>query len=406
MKHSLRQLIEMAYEYIPRNYAPSDKFVLIKAKGCWMWDTEGKKYLDMLACYSANNFGSGNDEIIRATVKQLERGLLSNANCFWEINKILFSKELAEFCGMDKALIMNSGAEAVETAMKIARKWAYVKKRIGLNKAEIIFCENNFHGRTLGVISASTTPQYTKYFGPLLPGIVKIPFGDSAALGKAINKNTAAFIFEPIQGEGGIIIPPNGYLGDVREICTRRNVIMIADEIQSGFGRTGKMFACEHEGVKPDMMIVGKALGGGVRAVSAVVGKKQFMDVFIPGDHGSTFGGNPIGCAEGLAALRFTRENHPEINATIMGTRFFNRLYEIQKKSRGRIIEIRGRGLWVGLEVNHKGPTAHEYCERLYDAGVLCKETRDYTIRFSPPLTITKRELDWGLERIEKIFTK
>ncbi len=410
MRYSTQQLIEMAHRYICRNYAPSDDFVLRKGRGCWLYDTEGNRYLDMLACYSANNFGNGNWRVVFAKIKQeVLRGMMTNANCYWEENKILFCKEIAEFCDMDRAIPMNSGAEAVETAMKIARKWAYTntKKHVVLNQAEIIFCINNFHGRTLGVLSGSTTPEYTSMFGPFIPDpyIKKILFGDAVALENAVNENTAAFIFEPIQGEGGIIIPPDGYIKAVRDICTRHNVMMIADEVQSGFGRTGRVFACDHEGVKPDAYVLGKAIGGGGDDLSVVVGKEEFMNVFVPGDHGSTFGGNPLACAVGLVVLKMMRESHPERHAAEMGEYFVDGLWEIAKKN-GHIAEIRNRGLWVGLEVKKGGPKAHDICVALYKEGVLCKETHEHTIRFSPPLTITKKELDWALERIERVFTE
>ena len=400
---TLKELIDFAHKYLPRNYAPPDGFVLRKARGCWVWDTQGKKYLDMLGCYSAVNVGNGNKCVLEAVKKQLERGFTANANCFWEENKILFAKELAEFCEMDMALPMNSGAEAVETAMKIALKWGYTVRGISEDKGELIFCEGNFHGRTKGVISASTVPQYKDLFGPHLPGIKIVPFGDADELNRKINKNTAAFVFEPIQGEGGVIIPPDGYLSEVRKICNRNKILMVLDEIQSGFGRSGKMFAYEHEkNAKPDLMILGKALGGGL-VVSAVVGKKDVMNVLKPGDHGSTFGGNPLACAAARASLRFIKEKKLPERAERLGKYFMDRLKEIAATT-GKIKEIRGRGLWVGVEVNHDGPTAHQYCEAFWKEGILCKETREYTIRFSPPLIITKEELDYALRKIARVF--
>ena len=286
-----RGLIALAKKHLPRNYAPSDKFVLRGGEGCTLFDVEGKEYLDMLACYSAANEGHCNPRIADAIFKHLKtRGLTCNANCFWEEQKILFARDLANFCGkfidpsLNVVLPMNSGAEAVETAMKIARKWAYVVKRVPLNEAEIIFCENNFHGRTIAIVSASTVPQYSELFGPLVPGIKLVPFADLNALKEAINPNTAAFIVEPVQGEGGIIIPPDGYLAEAKNICDDNDVLLVADEVQSGFGRTGKMFGCNYDGVTPDLLILGKALGGGL-VISAVVGSKEVMGIFPALNH-------------------------------------------------------------------------------------------------------------------------
>lgn len=412
-----RELVAIAKRHLPRNYAPPDDFVLKRGSGCQVKDIRGRVFLDMLACYSAANAGYGNKSINRAISKQvLKNGLLCNANCFWEEQKILFAQDLAQFCndfglnGLDIVLPMNSGAEAVETAIKIARKWGYLKEELfhctscrKAEEAEIICCENNFHGRTICAVSMSTVEQYKKYFGPLIPGIKTIPFGDAIALNQAINPNTVAFLVEPIQGEGGIIIPPDGYLTEVRKICDNRGILLILDEIQSGFGRTGKMFACNRENVVPDMIILGKALGGCL-PISAVVGKKEVMNVLEPGDHGSTFGGNPLACAAARASLRFIRRYRPDVRAGTLGLYFENELREIAAKS-PYIKEIRTRGLWVGIEVRHNGPTAHEFCEKLYKERILCKETREYTIRMSPPLTITIKELDFALQKIRKVFT-
>ena len=411
-----QELVSLAKKHLPRNYAPPDEFVLKSASGCKVKDVNGKVFLDMLACYSAANAGYGNRAVNTAILRQITKGLLCNANCFWEEQKILFAHDLAEFCndfglkGLDVVLPMNSGAEAVETAIKIARKWGYIrkdslacKKGVNANKAEIICCENNFHGRTLGTISMSTVDQYKNQFGPLTPGFKVIPFGDSIALNNAINFNTAAFLVEPIQGEGGIIIPPYGYLEEVSKICYERNILLIVDEIQSGFGRTGKMFACNYEYVVPDMIILGKALGGEL-PISAVVGKEWVMDVFGPGDHGSTFGGNPLACAAARASLKFMRQGRPDKKANQLGHYFEEELLKIVAAS-PFIKEVRAIGLWVGIEVQHNGLTAHEFCQLLYKEGILCKETREYTIRMSPPLTITKRELDFALSKIRKVFT-
>lgn len=410
MGKKAQYLVELAHKHLPRNYAPPNDFVLRKGHGCYLTDIEGNNYLDMLACYSAANAGYGNKSILKAISKQLEKGLWCNANCFWEEQKILLARDLARFCkdfdldGLDVVLPMNSGAEAVETAIKIARKWGYLRKRIINDKAEIICCENNFHGRTIGAISMSTVWQYRKHFSPLMPGISIIPFGDATSLNKAINSNTAAFLVEPVQGEGGVIIPPKGYLAQAKKICSEKNVLFITDEIQSGFGRTGRMFACNYENVIPDMIILGKSLGGGL-PISAVVGKKEIMDVLEPGDHGSTFGGNPLVCAAARTSLRFMRKHRPDKRAAELGYYFKTKLREIILKS-SHIKEIRIVGLWIGIEVHHNGPTAHDFCQEFYKEGILCKETREYTIRMSPPLTITKKELDFALSKIRRVLCK
>lgn len=402
------KLVALAKKHLPRNYAPPDDFVLRSGAGRKIKDVEGRTYLDMLACYSAANTGYGNKAITKEILKQIAKGLICNANCFWEEQKILFARDLAKFCndfglrGLGAVLPMNSGAEAVETAIKIARKWGYLRKNITYDVAEIICCENNFHGRTLGAISMSTVKQYRRYFGPFAPGIKIIPFADTDALIAAICRNTAAFLIEPIQGEGGIIIPPDGYLAEVRKICSDSNILFILDEIQSGFGRTGEMFACNYEKVVPDMIVLGKSLGGGL-PVSTVVGKREIMNVLNPGDHGSTFGGNPLVCAAARASLRYMRRYRPDIRAGLLGCYFEDKLKKIAENS-PHIKEIRIKGLWVGIEVHHNGPKAHEFCDKLAKEGILCKETRDYTIRMSPPITITKKELDFALFKIEKVF--
>ena len=409
MGNRTQNLVKLAYKHLPRNYAPSDDFVLEKGSGCYLKDVDGNTYLDMLACYSAANSGYGNKEVIKAILRQItENSIICNANCFWEEQKILFARDLAEFCsnfglsGFDVVLPMNSGAEAVETALKIARKWGYLRKSIDADKAEIICCENNFHGRTLSAISMSTVAQYKNHFGPLVPGIKAIPFADIGALNAAINPNTAAFLVEPVQGEGGVIIPPRGYLAEAKKICSKLNVLFILDEIQSGFGRTGRMFACNYDNIVPDMIILGKSLGGGF-PISAVVSKREIMDVLEPGDHGSTFGGNPLACAAARASLSLMRKHRPDKQAAELGLYFGNKLYDMAAKS-PHIKEIRIIGLWIGVEVRHDGPTAHEFCQRLYKEGILCKETREYTIRMSPPIIITKKELDFALLKIQKVF--
>ncbi len=410
MGKKTQYLVELAHKHLPRNYAPPDDFVLRKGHGCYLEDVEGNAYLDMLACYSAANAGYGNRAVNTAILRQVTKGLLCNANCFWEEKKILFARDLAKFCsdfglyGLDVVLPMNSGAEAVETALKIARKWGYLKKEIAADAAEIICCENNFHGRTLGAVSMSTVAQYKKYFGPLIPGIKIIPFADIGALNAAISPNTAAFLVEPVQGEGGVIIPPDGYLAEAKKICNKSNILFILDEIQSGFGRTGSMFACNYDNVIPDMIILGKALGGGL-PISAVVGRPEIMDVLEPNDHGSTFGGNPLACEAARASLSFMRRHRPDRRAAELGFYFKNKLNKIAAQS-PYIKEIRIVGLWIGIEVRRDSPAASEFCHALYKEGILCKETREYIIRMSPPLTISRKELDFALEKIQKVFTQ
>lgn len=410
MGKKAQYLVELAHKHLPRNYAPPDDFVLKKGFGRYLQDVDGNTYLDMLACYSAANAGYGNKEVVKAVLRQItENGLTCNANCFWEEQKILFARDLADFCedfiypGLNVVLPMNSGAEAVETALKIARKWGYLRKNIAADAAEIICCENNFHGRTFGAVSMSTVAQYKNHFGPLVPGIKTIPFADIAALNAAINTNTAAFLVEPVQGEGGVIIPPYGYLIEAKKICDEQRVLFILDEIQSGFGRTGRMFACNYENVVPDMIILGKSLGFGL-PISAVVGRTDVMDVLEPGDHGSTFGGNPLVSVAARASLRFMRRHRPDRQAAELGFYFRNKLNEIAAKS-PHIKEVRAIGLWIGIEVYHDGPKAHEFCKELYEERMLCKETREYTIRISPPLTINRKEIDFALAKIKKVFT-
>ncbi len=408
----MEDLRGVAEKHLAKNYGWLEGFVPVRAKGCWLYDKDGKKYLDMVACYSAVNFGHVNPTLVRAAKEQIEKGLLISPGFILTEDKILLAKELAELCGMDDAqvVLMVSGAESVETAMKTIRKWGYVKKGIPENRAEIIFCKNNFHGRTLGVITASTVPQYQKNFGPFMPGIKTVPYGDIGALEEAITENTAGFIVEPIQGEGGIVVPPPGYLERVRIICSARNVLLVFDEVQTGFCRTGKIFGCDWttwqgKPVRPDIFTFGKAIGGGIVPISAVVGKKEVMEVLKPGDHGSTFGGNPLACHMARAVIRLVKETHPEKRADELGLYFRNELRRIQTCA-PHIVEVRGRGLFVGVELDPSGPNGHDFCLALFKEGIITKETRDYVLRFSPPLTVTKEELDWALERIEKVFKK
>jgi ornithine--oxo-acid transaminase len=389
--------IELTEKYGAHNYKPLE-VVLTKGEGVWVWDVEGNKYIDMLSSYSALNQGHRHPKIIKAVIEQLDKITLTS-RAFYNDKLSLFLKKLNEVTGYDKALPMNSGAEAVETAIKIARKWAYTKKSIPLNDGEMIVALNNFHGRTITIISFSSEPQYRYAFGPFTPGFVFVPFGDAEAIEKAINNRTIGVLIEPIQGEGGIIVPPDGYLKKVREITREKGVLLILDEIQTGLGRTGKLFAYQHElseNEKPDMLILGKALGGGIYPVSAVLANDEIMEVIKPGDHGSTFGGNPLAAAIGIASLEvIIEENLPE-NARVMGEYFIKNLKEIKSPY---IKEVRGKGLLIGVELDRP---AREFCEKLMKLGVLSKETHEYVIRFAPPLIIKKEEIDWALERIEK----
>ncbi len=404
-EYTAKELTALADKHLVHNYGYPPDVVFREGNGCMLYDIDGKGYLDFMSCYSALNVGSGHPTIMRAAKDQLATGLTTLPRTFLQEELVLFVKELAEFTEMEMVLPMNSGTEGVETAMKIARKWGYVKKDIPEDKAEIIFCANNFHGRSISVISASTTPQYQKHFGPLLPGIVIIPFGDTSAFRGAINKNTAAIIVEPIQAEGGIILPPDGYLADLRKICDKEKVLFIADEVQTGFARTGHMFGCDYDSVKPDLYVLGKALGGGF-PISAVVGMREVMDVIGPGDHGSTFGGNPFSCHVARAALRVIKDEGLDKKALNLGAYFQAGLIAISEKHPGVIKDIRGRGLLIGVEMNEKGPKAKDLCVELMKKGLLTKETRDYVLRFSPALVITKKELKEGLRIIESVFAE
>jgi len=393
------QFIKEAEKYSAHNYHPLP-VVLSKGEGVWVWDVEGKKYLDCLSAYSAVNQGHRHPKIINALIEQANKITLTS-RAFHNDKMGAFLKKLCEVAGFDKALPMNTGAEAVETAIKTARKWGYLKKKVEEDKAEIIVCENNFHGRTITIISFSSEPQYRFGFGPFTPGFKMIPFGDAEALEKAITPNTVGFLVEPIQGEGGVIVPPEGYYRAVREITKKHDVLLMADEIQTGFGRTGTLFAMDREGVKPDILIVGKALGGGVYPVSAILANEDVMDVFRPGDHGSTFGGNPLAAAVAMAAIDVIIEERLPERAEELGNYFMNRLREINSPY---VKEVRGRGLLIGVEIKKEYGSARPFCEKLMELGILAKETHDQVIRFAPPLVITKEEIDWALERIEKVL--
>ncbi len=388
--------IELENLYGAHNYHPLD-VVIHRAEGCWVYDVEGKKYLDCLAAYSAVNQGHCHPKILKAFIEQATRVTLTS-RAFRNDQLPLLYKLLHDLTGYDMALPMNSGAEAVETAIKAARKWGYKVKGIPDGKAEIIACENNFHGRTTTIVSFSTEPQYRDGFGPFTPGFPIVKYGDIEDLKAKINENTAAFLVEPIQGEAGIIVPPEGYLKRAEEICRENNVLLVVDEIQSGLGRSGRLFAFQYENVQPDLVIIGKALSGGFYPVSAVLGRKEVLGVFKPGDHGSTFGGNPLAAAVACQSLKVLLEEKMIENSYEMGKYFIQQLKQIDSR---HIVEIRGKGLWIGVELD--GP-ARPYCEKLKDEGILCKETHDRVIRFAPPLVITKDEIDWALPRIEKVF--
>jgi ornithine--oxo-acid transaminase len=378
------------------NYHPLE-VVLARGEGVWVWDTAGKKYLDCLSAYSALNQGHCHPEIINALVTQASRVTLTSRAFFNDQLGPLY-ESLTRILGFEAVLPMNTGAEAVETAIKLVRKWAYTSKKISLNQAEIIVMGGNFQGRTTTIVSFSSEGQYKDLFGPLTPGFVTVPYGDAGALEAAINPNTAAIMLEPIQGEAGVVVPPEGYLQAVRDACDHHGILMVADEIQTGLGRTGKWLACDHENVRPDVVILGKALGGGVYPVSAVLSSREVMDVFQPGDHGSTFGGNPLGAAVAQASLRVLENEKLPERALEMGAYFRAGLEAMQSP---RVREVRGKGLLIGVELDGM---ARPCCEALKNVGVLCKETHDTVMRFAPPLVIEKSDIDWALERIAPIL--
>lgn len=391
--------ISLADAYGAHNYHPLP-IVIERAEGVWVWDVEGKKYLDCLAAYSAVNQGHCHPRLVKAMTAQMDKVTLTS-RAFHNAQTGPFFKELAELCGMDMVLPMNTGAEAVETAIKAARKWGHTKKHVPDGKAEIIVFSNNFHGRTTTIVSFSTEPAYKAGFGPFAAGFTVVPFGDAKALAAAMGPNTVAVLIEPIQGEGGVVLPPKGYLAEVRRLCTEKNVLMIADEIQTGLGRTGKLFCSDHEGVKPDMYILGKALSGGFYPVSACVADKDVLGVFRPGDHGSTFGGNPLGCAVAREAMRVLVEEKLVERADELGAYFTAELLKIDSP---HVKEVRGLGLMIGVELKAEAGPARPFCERLMERGVLCKETHESVIRFAPPLVITKDEIDWVLGHVREVL--
>src|SRR5271169_2559570 len=389
-------LVELENLYGAHNYHPLD-VVIERAEGVWVYDVEGKRYLDCLAAYSAVNQGHCHPKILETLYEQARKVTLTS-RAFRNEQLPLLYKELHDLTGFDQALPMNSGAEAIETAIKTARKWGYKIKGIPQDKAEIIVCANNFHGRTVTIVGFSTDEQYRDGFGPFTPGFKVIPFGDARALREAITPNTCAFLCEPIQGEAGIVIPPDGFLQQAAAICRENRVLLMLDEIQSGLGRTGKLFAYMHENIQPDVLIVGKALGGGFYPISAVLASKEILGVFQPGDHGSTFGGNPLACAVARAALRvLVQENLADRSAELGG--YF--LAKLRTLGSPLIKESRGRGLWIGVELHSE---ARKYCEALKGEGVLCKETHDRIIRIAPPLVIQREEIDWAFERFQRVL--
>jgi len=394
-----KDYIALENEYGAHNYHPLD-VVIERAEGVWVWDVEGRKYLDCLAAYSALNQGHRHPKIVAALVAQAQKVTLTS-RAFRNDQLGLLYQELSDLTGYEMALPMNTGAEAVETAIKLARKWGYVKKGIPANQAEIITAGNNFHGRTITIISFSTEPLYKDAFGPHTPGFVTVPYGDAAVIERAITPNTAAVMLEPIQGEAGVVVPPAGYLKAVADLCRKHNVLFIADEIQTGLGRTGKLFACDHEGVRPDVMILGKALGGGVYPVSAVLASREILSLFRPGEHGSTFGGNPLAAAAARAALRVIVEEKLVENSARLGEYFQERLAEIPSP---HVKEVRGRGLLIGVELKPAAGGARRFCEALQQRGILCKETHDDVIRFAPPLVIDRPTIDWALGPITDVL--
>ena len=393
---SSHELIRLVDEHSPHNYHPLP-VVVAEGEGAWVTDVEGKRYLDMLAAYSALNFGHRHPDLIRAAKEQLDR-LTLTSRAFHNDRFGPFCEALADLCGMDMVLPMNSGAEAVESALKTARRWGYDVKGVPDGRAKIVVCEDNFHGRTITIVGFSTDPSATGGFGPFTPGFVSVPYGDADALATALDDpDVVGFLVEPIQGEAGVRIPPDGYLREARRLCTERSVLLLADEIQAGLGRVGSTFACEHEDVVPDVYILGKALGGGILPVSAVVSRQDVLGVFRPGEHGSTFGGNPIACAVGLEVIRLLRTGEFQKRSKDLGAWFLDRLREEAPTS---VTEVRGRGLWFGIELTPEAAPARAVCERLLELGILAKDTHETTVRLAPPLVVSRADLEWGLERI------
>ena len=403
MVRTAQDIIEGTESFSAHNYHPLP-VVLTRGEGSWVWDVNGNSYLDMLSAYSAQNFGHCHPRIVSVMVEQAKK-LAVTSRAFYTDKYEEFVRTITGFCHMDKVLPANGGAEAVETAIKISRKWGYENKFIEPESAEIIVCSNNFHGRTTTIVGFSTEAQNRNGFGPFTPGLKLISFGDHVALNNAITENTVAILVEPIQGEGGIIVPPDGYLWTVRNICNRRKILLVLDEIQTGMGRTGFNFAYQHDhrfgNAKPDILILGKALGGGMLPVSAVLARDEIMNVIKPGDHGSTFGGNPLACAVAIESINVLEEEGLTQKARELGGYFISELKRIQNHL---VKEVRGRGLLVGLELVEDQGIGRRFCEAMLEEGILCKETRDNVVRFAPPLIIKRVELDWALERIERVL--
>jgi ornithine--oxo-acid transaminase len=392
-------LLALTDRVAAHNYHPLP-VVIADAEGAWVTDVDGTRYLDMLAAYSALNFGHRHPRLVEAAKRQLDHVTLTSRAFHNELFGP-FCEGLADLCGKDMVLTMNTGAEAVETAIKTARKWGYEVKGVAPDRAKIVVAEDNFHGRTTTIVSFSTDPDAYRNFGPLTPGFEVVPYGDIEALRAAVDDDTVAFLVEPIQGEAGIIVPPDGYLRAARELCTERNVLLMADEIQSGLGRSGTTFAVEHEGVVPDVYILGKALGGGIMPLSAVVADRDVLGVFKPGQHGSTFGGNPLACAVGLEVLDMLRSGEFQRRSAELGAWLIDALRDAGIP---QVAEIRGRGLWVGIVLRPDAGTARASCERLMTQGVLAKDTHETTIRLAPPLVVERDDLEWALERIEDVL--
>jgi ornithine--oxo-acid transaminase len=396
-----REHIELVERTTAHNYHPLP-VVVAEAEGCWVTDVEGRRYLDMLAAYSALNFGHRHPELIAAAKEQLDRVTLTS-RAFHNDQMGPFLRDLTELCGMDLALLMNSGAEAVETAIKTARKWGYEVKGVAPDRAKVIVAGGNFHGRTITIISFSTDEGSSRNFGPLTPGFEVVPYGDAAALEAAIDEDTVAFLVEPIQGEAGVVVPPEGYLRRARELCTERNVLLVADEIQTGLARTGTTFACEHDGVRPDVFILGKALAGGIVPLSAVVADEAILGVFKPGEHGSTFGGNPVACAIGRRVVAMLRTGEFQEASTRLGAYLHSALHAADLPT---VEEVRGRGLWAGIQLVESARPARRSAERMLEGGVLAKDTQESTLRLAPPLVVSQEELEWGLERILPVLER
>jgi ornithine--oxo-acid transaminase len=394
-----QEYIALEEQYGAHNYHPLD-VIITRGEGVWVWDTEGNKYLDCLSAYSAVNQGHVHPKILKALQEQAAK-LTLTSRAFRNDQLPLFYQQLSEMTGYEMSLPMNSGAEAVETALKLARKWAYKVKGVPKYDAEIITAAGNFHGRTISIITFSSEELYKGDFGPFTPGFLTVPYGDAEAVEAAINENTAAVMVEPVQGEAGVIIPPEGYLKQLRQTCDKHNVLLILDEIQTGLGRTGKLFAQDHEGVRADMVIIGKALSGGFYPVSAVLADKPLMSLFTPGEHGSTFGGNPLGAAIARAALQVIQEENLVQRSAELGEYFLEQLVEIPSP---HVKEVRGKGLLIGVEMKPSAGGARRFCEALEHKGILCKETHENVLRFAPPLVIDKDTIDWALPHIREVL--